>query len=198
MDEKSYNGAQQYARAKRAQVVLNEMWAARVPRDEIVFHAMHPGWADTPGVDAGIPGFGKVMGPLLRTPEQGADTIVWLAAADERDPVGHALVPALADPVKHQKRSVLGAGHRHHAAGGGVHVDLDRTDPVQLVVEAFPEREFNGRIDRIGVKAGARNDQDPLRVPDRARDEARALLVVVQIEIGLVIHPEVGVPPEAA
>jgi NAD(P)-dependent dehydrogenase (short-subunit alcohol dehydrogenase family) len=82
MDEKSYSGAQQYARAKRAQVVLNEMWAARVPRGEIVFHAMHPGWADTPGVDAGIPGFGKVMGPLLRTPEQGADTMVWLAADD--------------------------------------------------------------------------------------------------------------------
>jgi NAD(P)-dependent dehydrogenase (short-subunit alcohol dehydrogenase family) len=82
MDEKSYNGAQQYARAKRAQVVLNEMWAAKVPRSQIVFHAMHPGWADTPGVDAGIPGFGKVMGPLLRTPEQGADTMVWLAADD--------------------------------------------------------------------------------------------------------------------
>ena len=82
MDEKSYNGAQQYARAKRAQVVLNEMWAAKLPRSEVVFHAMHPGWADTPGVDAGIPGFGKVMGPLLRTPEQGADTMVWLAADD--------------------------------------------------------------------------------------------------------------------
>ena len=82
MSEKSYNGAQQYARAKRAQVVLNEMWAAKIPTSEIVFHAMHPGWADTPGVDAGIPGFGKVMGPLLRSPEQGADTMVWLAADD--------------------------------------------------------------------------------------------------------------------
>ncbi len=80
MSEKSYNGAQQYARAKRAQVALNEMWAAKVPQSEVVFHAMHPGWADTPGVDAGIPGFGKVMGPLLRSAEQGADTMVWLAA----------------------------------------------------------------------------------------------------------------------
>lgn len=82
MSQESYNGPQQYARAKRAQVVLNEMWAAKIPQSEIVFHAMHPGWADTPGVDAGIPGFGKVMGPLLRTPEQGADTMVWLAADD--------------------------------------------------------------------------------------------------------------------
>ncbi len=80
MKESEYNGPQQYARAKRAQVVLNEMWAAKIPKAEIVFHAMHPGWADTPGVDAGIPGFGKLMGPLLRSPEQGADTMVWLAA----------------------------------------------------------------------------------------------------------------------
>lgn len=80
MDEDTYNGPKQYARAKRAQVVLNEMWAERVPAHEVVFHAMHPGWADTPGVDDALPGFGKLLGPLLRSPDQGADTMVWLAA----------------------------------------------------------------------------------------------------------------------
>ena len=44
---------------------------------------MHPGWADTPGIKSSIPTFQRIMRPLLRTPEQGADTIVWLAAADE-------------------------------------------------------------------------------------------------------------------
>jgi hypothetical protein len=44
---------------------------------------MHPGWADTPGIRSGLPGFARVMGPVLRTPEQGADTAVWLAAAPE-------------------------------------------------------------------------------------------------------------------
>ncbi|MEY4339152.1 MAG: hypothetical protein RLZ14_1002 [Actinomycetota bacterium] len=78
-----YNGTEQYARAKRAQVTLNEMWAQRVPATEVVFHAMHPGWADTPGVEASLPTFRKVVGPLLRSPQQGADTIVWLAAAAE-------------------------------------------------------------------------------------------------------------------
>lgn len=76
-----YKGSEQYARAKRAQVTLNEMWAERVPSDEVVFHAMHPGWADTPGVRESLPTFRKVVGPLLRTPAQGADTVVWLAAA---------------------------------------------------------------------------------------------------------------------
>jgi NAD(P)-dependent dehydrogenase (short-subunit alcohol dehydrogenase family) len=77
-----YRGAEQYARAKRAQVTLNQMWAERIDPSEVVFHALHPGWADTPGVATSLPRFGRLMGPLLRTPEQGADTLVWLAAED--------------------------------------------------------------------------------------------------------------------
>lgn len=83
MSPEKYNGTQQYALAKRAQVTLNEMWADRLRDSGIRFHSMHPGWADTPGVDASLPTFSKVMGPLLRTPDQGADTLVWLAADDE-------------------------------------------------------------------------------------------------------------------
>lgn len=81
MNETDYNGTEQYARAKRAQVTLNEMLAARHP--DITFHSLHPGWVDTPGVDDALPGFAKMMGPLLRTPAQGADTLVWLAGDDE-------------------------------------------------------------------------------------------------------------------
>jgi NAD(P)-dependent dehydrogenase (short-subunit alcohol dehydrogenase family) len=82
MTPEKYNGTKQYALAKRAQVTLNEMWAERFGESGIRFHAVHPGWADTPGVDASLPTFSKVMGPLLRTPAQGADTLVWLAADD--------------------------------------------------------------------------------------------------------------------
>jgi len=77
-----YRGTEQYARAKRAQVTLNEMWAARYADSGIRFHAVHPGWADTPGVQESLPGFRRLMGPLLRTVEQGADTALWLAADD--------------------------------------------------------------------------------------------------------------------
>lgn len=83
MSADDYNGTDQYARAKRAQVTLNEMWAERHGDLGISFQAMHPGWADTPGVAASLPGFRKVMGPLLRSPEEGADTLVWLACDDE-------------------------------------------------------------------------------------------------------------------
>ncbi|MEP7112569.1 MAG: SDR family NAD(P)-dependent oxidoreductase [Ilumatobacteraceae bacterium] len=80
MTEADYRGSEQYARAKRAQVTLNEMWAKRVEIAEVVFHALHPGWADTPGVEASLPQFRRLMKPLLRTPSEGADTLVWLAA----------------------------------------------------------------------------------------------------------------------
>lgn len=82
MTAAEYRGSEQYARAKRGQVTLNEMWAHRVDRSAVVFHALHPGWADTPGVAAALPQFRRVMRPLLRTPAEGADTLVWLAADD--------------------------------------------------------------------------------------------------------------------
>ncbi len=74
-----FNGVRAYANAKRAQVVLNERWSRHCAASGVVFHAMHPGWADTPGVRESLPRFRALMGPLLRTPSQGADTTVWLA-----------------------------------------------------------------------------------------------------------------------
>ncbi len=83
MGEGEYKGSVAYARAKRAQVVLSRAWADRLQGTGVVMHAMHPGWADTGGVKASLPTFHKVMGPILRSAEQGADTIAWLAAAEE-------------------------------------------------------------------------------------------------------------------
>jgi NAD(P)-dependent dehydrogenase (short-subunit alcohol dehydrogenase family) len=83
MEREPYRGSVAYARAKRAQVVLTREWARRLRDHGIVAHAMHPGWADTPGVEASLPTFRRIVGPFLRAPEQGADTIVWLAAAEE-------------------------------------------------------------------------------------------------------------------
>ena len=82
MDEDRYKGATQYARAKRAQVELLGLWAERLAPTAVA-HATHPGWADTPGVEASLPTFRKITGPALRTPNQGADTLVWLLWADE-------------------------------------------------------------------------------------------------------------------
>jgi dehydrogenase/reductase SDR family protein 12 len=78
-----FDGPTAYARTKRAEVVLTEMWAQRLAGTGVTVHAMHPGWADTPGVRSSLPRFYRATRPLLRSPQQGADTIVWLGAAAE-------------------------------------------------------------------------------------------------------------------
>ena len=86
-----YSGTRAYARAKRAQVALVREWARRLVPAGITFNAMHPGWADTPGLAASLPGFHRLMGPILRTPAEGIDTLVWLAAAPEAEALSGGL-----------------------------------------------------------------------------------------------------------
>jgi dehydrogenase/reductase SDR family member 12 len=82
-EQEEFDGPTVYARTKRAEVVLTEMWAQRLAGTGVTAHAMHPGWADTAGVRSSLPRFYRVTRPLLRSPDQGADTIVWLGAAAE-------------------------------------------------------------------------------------------------------------------
>lgn len=79
----NYAGIRAYARTKRLQVTMAELLAERFAPDGIVVHSMHPGWADTPGITESMPRFAKVVRPILRSAAEGADTIVWLTAADE-------------------------------------------------------------------------------------------------------------------
>ncbi|MBS1870247.1 MAG: SDR family NAD(P)-dependent oxidoreductase [Actinobacteria bacterium] len=79
----AFHGPTAYARTKRALVILTELWAQRLAGTGVVVHAMHPGWADTPGVASSLPRFHRIVGPYLRSPKEGADTIVWLGAAAE-------------------------------------------------------------------------------------------------------------------
>ncbi len=78
-----YSGTIAYARAKRSQVTLMREWARRLRPYGVVANAAHPGWADTPGLVESLPGFARLVGRYLRTPTEGADTIVWLASAEE-------------------------------------------------------------------------------------------------------------------
>lgn len=78
-----YSPKKIYARTKREQLAITEQWAARLTGSGVHVHAMHPGWSDTKGVRNWMPLFRKLTRPIIRTPEQGADTIVWLGAAAE-------------------------------------------------------------------------------------------------------------------
>lgn len=79
----SYSGSAAYARAKRGLMIVTEFWAERWRDNGISVNAMHPGWADTPGMEDALPRFYCVAKRWLRTPHEGADTICWLSASSE-------------------------------------------------------------------------------------------------------------------
>jgi NAD(P)-dependent dehydrogenase (short-subunit alcohol dehydrogenase family) len=78
---RDYDGTRAYAGAKRAQVSLIREWARRFDGRGIRFDSMHPGWARTPGLAEALPTFARLMEPLLRTPAEGTDTLLWLSSA---------------------------------------------------------------------------------------------------------------------
>jgi NAD(P)-dependent dehydrogenase (short-subunit alcohol dehydrogenase family) len=92
-----FSGPRAYARAKRAQVMLVREWARRLRGTGVTFVSMHPGWADTPGLSASLPGFAGVMKPILRTAAEGIDTLLWLATTPEAG--------ALAGKFVHDRRA---------------------------------------------------------------------------------------------
>jgi len=61
--------------------VLAELWAKEFEGSNVTVNSMHPGWADTPAVADSLPRFHRVTEAILRTPAEGADTVVWLAAS---------------------------------------------------------------------------------------------------------------------
>lgn len=88
---RDFDGPAFYAHAKRIQVILAALLDARLEPQGTTVHAMHPGWVDTPGVVEALPRFHSTLGPILRSDEQGADTIVWLAASRAADENGGKL-----------------------------------------------------------------------------------------------------------
>ncbi|CAG6007900.1 unnamed protein product [Menidia menidia] len=79
-DRGRFDGTMVYAQHKRQQVVITEQMAKT--HTNIHFSVMHPGWVDTPAVANAMPDFHRSMKESLRTPEQGADTVVWLAVSE--------------------------------------------------------------------------------------------------------------------
>jgi len=78
-DSEHYRATVAYAQSKRAQVVLASLWNDRLKSTGVASLAMHPGWVNSKALSEGLPRFAKAMRPVLRSPAEGADTIVWLA-----------------------------------------------------------------------------------------------------------------------
>ena len=89
----AYDKVATYANVKRAQVVLNRMMGGMEAFEGIGCYAMHPGWVATQGLQEALPRFYAWTQGRLRTPEQGADTLVWLAARPAAGEPGVASAP---------------------------------------------------------------------------------------------------------
>jgi dehydrogenase/reductase SDR family protein 12 len=82
-ERKKYDELMAYAQSKRALMMLTELWAEKWKSSGITVNGMHPGWVDTPLLQTGLPAFRQSLRSILRTPDEGADTIVWLAVAPQ-------------------------------------------------------------------------------------------------------------------
>lgn len=73
-----------YCNAKLANILFTRSLAQRLEGSGVVAHAMHPGSVDTNFVDRADEGTQQYMrSQALLTPEQGADTLIWLVSAEE-------------------------------------------------------------------------------------------------------------------
>ncbi|KAK3928117.1 Dehydrogenase/reductase SDR family member 12 [Frankliniella fusca] len=79
LKQEPFDGVRSYAQNKRQMVVMAEQYAEETPN--VFFASAHPGWADTPSVRSALPDFHKRMEGRLRSSEEGADTISWLAVS---------------------------------------------------------------------------------------------------------------------
>ncbi|XP_038075038.1 dehydrogenase/reductase SDR family member 12-like [Patiria miniata] len=78
-----FDGHKVYAQSKRQQLIMLTTWARTHPA--IHFAAMHPGIVDTPLLQAYLPPHLYEQAKKkdrLRTPGEGADTVLWLAIAE--------------------------------------------------------------------------------------------------------------------
>ena len=82
-ERRKYDQLMAYAQSKRALMMLTELWAEQLKTARITANCMHPGWVDTPLLQTGLPAFRQGIHRILRTPDEGADTIVWLAVAPQ-------------------------------------------------------------------------------------------------------------------
>lgn len=84
--EKKYSGILAYSNSKLYNIMFTYQLAEELKGTHITVNAMHPGGVNTNfgnGVD-GLLGIAfRQFGWLMRTPEKGAETIIWLATAPE-------------------------------------------------------------------------------------------------------------------
>ncbi len=84
--ENGYTGWKSYAQSKLANVLFTYQLARRLEGTGVTANCMHPGFVGT-NIFNNVRGVGgalvRLITPFMRTPEKGADTIIWLASSPD-------------------------------------------------------------------------------------------------------------------
>ena len=84
--ENGYSGWKAYAQSKLANVLFTRELARRLEGTGVTANCMHPGFVGT-NIFSNVRGVGgmimRLITPFMRTPEKGADTVIWLASSPE-------------------------------------------------------------------------------------------------------------------
>lgn len=83
-----YSSFKAYSQSKLANIMFTYELARRLEKTNITVNCVHPGGVAT-NFGSGLEGFWKSLiklaKPLLRTPEKGAETVIWLATSPEAE-----------------------------------------------------------------------------------------------------------------
>src|SRR5262245_18451758 len=84
--ENGYSCRKAYAQSKLANVLFTRELARRLEGTGVTANCMHPGFVGT-NIFSNVRGVGgmimRLITPFMRTPEKGADTVIWLASSPE-------------------------------------------------------------------------------------------------------------------
>ena len=106
-EKRPFDGVMAYAETKRGENLLTRVWAEKWKDTNIKINSMHPGWADTQSVKDSLPIFRAITAPFLRNPEQGADTIVYLACKPDLKASGKFFSDRRERPMDRIRKTVL-------------------------------------------------------------------------------------------
>ena len=106
-EKRPFDGVMAYAETKRGENLLTVKWAELWKDTNIKVNSMHPGWADTQSVKDSLPIFRAITAPFLRSPEQGADTIVYLACKPDLQASGKFYCDREIRPIDRMKKTRL-------------------------------------------------------------------------------------------
>ena len=160
-----YSGTTAYARSKRAQVELLPVLQQRWP--ELAVYAMHPGWADTPGVLESLPTFHTVTGRCCATSTRASTPPCGSRRSSRRrraarcgTTAGSGRSPSPARPAARPSRSPgrgSGCAGRSTSRPSPAEAQLRCTAPHRAAARATAASRAAPASPSVSVRSGARN-----------------------------------------